>query len=296
MCANGGDERGELSVAGQQIYSPDGRWWWDGRAWQPVASPPVAPTEGAPVSPDGRWWWDGAAWRELPPWPHWARPFASNGTRTGWATGLLGALICGAVIFTIVTAIEIVVVSAALSQRRPLTSTEGSTIALLDVLGSLLYLLPNVGCAIAIPMWAHRAYRNLPALGAQGLRFSPRWAAGAWFVPILNLFRPYQVVGEAWTASDPQERSSTRESRARRTVPALILAWWLLFILSSVAGNVIARLTAASTTLAQTVAADWLLVASNLLDIVAAMLALLVIRRLDARQEARYRALQSGQS
>jgi hypothetical protein len=79
-------------------------------------------------------------------------------------------------------------------------------------------------------------------------------------------------------------------------VPALILAWWLLFILSSVAGNVIGRLSAASSTLAQTVAADWLLVASNVLDIVAAALALLVIRRLDARQEARYRALQGGQS
>lgn len=283
-------------MGGQQLYSPDGRWRWDGRNWQPVASPPVPPAEGAQVSPDGRWWWDGAAWRELPPWPAWARPFASNGTRTGWATGLLGALICGAVIFTIVTVIEIVVLSAALSQRRPLTSTEGATTALLDVLGSLLYLLPYVGCVIAIPMWAHRAYRNLPALGAQGLRFSPRWAAGAWFVPILNLFRPYQVVGEAWTASDPQERSSTLETRARRTVPGLILAWWLLFIISSVAGNVVGRLGAISSTLAQTLAADWLLVASNVLDIVAAALAVLVIRRLDARQEARYRALQGGPS
>ncbi len=283
-------------MAGQQLYSPDGRWRWDGRNWQPVASPPIPPAEGAQVSPDGRWWWDGAAWRELPPWPAWARPFASNGTRTGWATGLLGALICGAVIFTIVTGIEIVVLSAALSQRRPLTSAEGATTALLDVLGSLLYLLPYVGSVIAIPMWAHRAYRNLPALGAQGLRFSPRWAAGAWFVPILNLFRPYQVVGEAWTASDPQERSSTLETRARRTVPGLILAWWLLFIISSVAGNVVGRLGAISSTLAQTLAADWLLVASNVLDIVAAALAVLVIRRLDARQEARYRALQGGPS
>jgi hypothetical protein len=173
-----------------------------------------------------------------------------------------------------------------------LTNTEGATSALLDLLGSLLYLLPYVGCVIAIPMWAHRAYRNLPALGAQGLRFSPRWAAGAWFVPILNLFRPYQVVGEAWTASDPQVRSSTRESRARYTVPGLILAWWLLFIISSVAGNVVGRLSALSSTLAQTLAADWLLVASNVLDIAAAALAVLVIRRLDARQEARYRALQ----
>ena len=39
-------------------YSPDGRWWWDGRAWQPIAVPPPA----RQYSPDGRWWWDGQTW------------------------------------------------------------------------------------------------------------------------------------------------------------------------------------------------------------------------------------------
>jgi hypothetical protein len=31
-------------------FSPDRRWWWDGRAWI------------AAVSPDGRWRWNGTAW------------------------------------------------------------------------------------------------------------------------------------------------------------------------------------------------------------------------------------------
>src|SRR5579859_2605921 len=34
--------------------------------------------------------------------------------------------------------------------------------------------------AIAIPLWCHRVYRNLPSLGAGPVRFSPMWAAGGW--------------------------------------------------------------------------------------------------------------------
>jgi hypothetical protein len=36
-------------------YSPDGRYWWDGQAWQPA------------ISPDGRLRWTGTAWVPIQP-------------------------------------------------------------------------------------------------------------------------------------------------------------------------------------------------------------------------------------
>jgi hypothetical protein len=89
----------------------------------------------------------------------------------------------------------------------------------------------------------------------------------------------------------PAERENTRESRALRPFPGLVLAWWLLFIASGIVSNVVGRVVNATHGLSQTVAVDWVLVASHLLDILAAALAILVIRRLDARQETRRRAL-----
>jgi hypothetical protein len=43
--------------------SADGRWWWDGAAWQDIemSAPP-----NAQRSPDGRFWWDGERWRAMP--------------------------------------------------------------------------------------------------------------------------------------------------------------------------------------------------------------------------------------
>lgn len=71
--------------------------------------------------------------------------------------------------------------------------------ALIGMLQLLLYL----GTVLAFLVWFRRAYRNLPILGAESLRFSNGWAVGAWFVPFLNLVRPKQLADDIWRASDP---------------------------------------------------------------------------------------------
>lgn len=47
--------------------------------------------------------------------------------------------------------------------------------------------------AIAVPvcMFLYRANANLRALGVEELEYTPGWCAGWWFVPIMNLFKPY---------------------------------------------------------------------------------------------------------
>jgi hypothetical protein len=42
--------------------------------------------------------------------------------------------------------------------------------------------------SVAFFVWLHRANRNLPALGAIGLKFTPGWAVGCFFVPLVNVF------------------------------------------------------------------------------------------------------------
>lgn len=45
------------------LFSPDGRWWWDGQRWLPA------------FSPDMKWRFDGHAWRRVNSWrrpPTWA--------------------------------------------------------------------------------------------------------------------------------------------------------------------------------------------------------------------------------
>lgn len=87
----------------------------------------------------------------------------------------------------------------------------------------LLYLLT----AVPFVTWLHRARRNLDGMEVTGLRFRPAVAVWSWFVPVLNLWRPFQVTTDVWQASAPA-------ARAPRTLPSppwLVLAWWGLFLL-----------------------------------------------------------------
>lgn len=81
-------------------------------------------------------------------------------------------------------------------------------------------------------MWVYRTYRNLPALGAEGLRFSPGWAVGYAFIPVLNLFRPFQVMRETWRASDARYDGGTNWMGL--AAPALLGWWWAMHLVSLV--------------------------------------------------------------
>jgi len=90
---------------------------------------------------------------------------------------------------------------------------------------TLLGLVAGAACFIP---WFHRAYKNL--MTWHTTRFSSGWAIGAWFVPFLNLVRPYQIAKELASNSGPNPTSPTN---------ALPL-WWGLVIVGVVGNRVIA--------------------------------------------------------
>ncbi len=95
--------------------------------------------------------------------------------------------------------------------------------------GIVALLQTGLGVATAITFlkWVYRAYKNVQGFGAEGLRFSPGWAIGYYFVPILSLIRPVQVMSEIWRASyDPRNWPRSPGSW-------LIATWWTLFLLYS---------------------------------------------------------------
>lgn len=75
-----------------------------------------------------------------------------------------------------------------------------------------LHFLVFFVTAIIFMTWFHRAYANLEPLGNPSLTFTPGWAVGCWFVPILNLYRPLQIAQEIWGKSDPSGVIRTGES------------------------------------------------------------------------------------
>jgi hypothetical protein len=81
-------------------------------------------------------------------------------------------------------------------------------------------------------VWLYRVRRNAEVPGRVH-RWSPRWVVGAWFVPVLNLWAPYQAVADIAAAGAPESR--------RAEVTRQVLAWWLAWLVGLVATAVGAR-------------------------------------------------------
>jgi len=58
----------------------------------------------------------------------------------------------------------------------------------------VVQLLVTVVGAVFFIRWFSAAYKNLPSLGAENLRYGPGWAVGSWFVPILNFSDPRRLL------------------------------------------------------------------------------------------------------
>jgi hypothetical protein len=151
---------------------------------------------------------------------------------------------------------------------------------------SIVLLCAYAFSAAFFAAWTFRAYKNTTALGAQRPRFGAGWAIGGWFVPFLSLWRPKQIVDDIWRTSGPDDPAVLRPDQWRDTRTSALLGWWwALFIISNIVGRISARMP--TNTIKQDRTSTTWDVAFSLLTIAAAVLAILVVTRITARQQAR---------
>lgn len=64
-----------------------------------------------------------------------------------------------------------------------------------------LFFAAYVASGLLYLAWVYRAARNVRALGALNLPTSPGWAVGWYFVPIANIWKPFEALKDIWSAS-----------------------------------------------------------------------------------------------
>ena len=173
---------------------------------------------------------------------------------------------------------------------------------------TFLWWLANAGCAVAT-----LARKTLPRAGAASILF-------AFFVPVVNLLRPYQLVKALDAAADPNDVAPTLSDADRMTErsyraplptaetpdfhPAWTRAWWALSVLAVFVVPVIA-VAAAWTDLvngygnglgeaAPTHYADTVYVVEALAFVASALLTVAVVGQIERRLEERFRRLRDA--
>ncbi|MEU5454359.1 MULTISPECIES: DUF4328 domain-containing protein [Streptomyces] len=132
-------------------------------------------------------------------------------------------------------------------------------------------------------IWFHRTRRNAEVFDPSVQRMGPGWAVGGWFVPIANFWFPYRVASGVWEAS-----AQTRPDGGWRTVPrAPLNLWWGAWVVSLLCTRVTERLWDRAVDAEEVVRAAGLVAASDAVDIVAAVLAVLYVRAVTGMQVER---------
>ncbi|CAN5430443.1 MAG: DUF4328 domain-containing protein [Pyrinomonadaceae bacterium] len=217
--------------------------------------------------------------------------FASGRLRAQLAVVMLGVMVA-------VDLVSVVVNSAFAGQLMGFADQSavyelGDDVSVSEILIAifgLLYLLVFILTVVAFLMWLHRAYRNLRALTTAPLEASPGWAVGYWFIPFVNLVRPYQIVKETWSRSDPaRDTSGTFLSSEPMRSTSLLGVWWGFWLPYNILGNISGRLTWRAETVGDYLTATWFDIASSVFGIVAGACAILVVRQINEMQETKAR-------
>jgi hypothetical protein len=162
--------------------------------------------------------------------------------------------------------------------------------------GSMIILsgLVSIAIFVLLIIWLYRAAKNNEALGRLNPRLGPGWAIGGWFIPVANFVIPFIVMDDVWRGADPSiargdpgwRRSSTLGAIWAWLVTAVI--WYVPSTIASSGGDVRADEPD------KVRRNDTLRIIGAISAILAAVFAIIVIRRIAARQDECLRAQQAS--
>jgi hypothetical protein len=110
-----------------------------------------------------------------------------------------------------------------------------------ELIVAILYLIAYILSGVMFIMWFRRAYFNLHQK-VKNLSFDEGWAAGSWFVPIINLYRPFQIMKELY--EETKKTIVGKDNSLQIDLPTNFLGlWWTLWIVNGILGQVIFRLS-----------------------------------------------------
>jgi hypothetical protein len=276
-----------------------------------------------PNDPERSRYWDGNAWtaqtaaREGEHGPPPPGPFAEPGVTPAaeheapkplhgmawWAYSVLAFSVLANAFYAVVSLIYAGKVQTQIDAHS-LTLGQAENAENLFTVGGVIWLIGLVAGAIGFLVWWYRAYSNLPGLTGHSRRFGRGWSIGAWFVPILSLWRPKQIGNDIWRGGDPKARGNERWMSL--PVSPLVHWWWAVYLLTSFIGGIAGALLSSDPVLSNSVIAPGLApvadppshadlvqehsaaiayAVSDVIEIASAVLAILFVKAATERQD-----------
>lgn len=145
----------------------------------------------------------------------------------------------------------------------------------------VLYTIVFIVSAVTFIQWFRRAYYNLNI--RTSCNHPEGWAAGSWFVPIISLYRPYQIMTEMWEKTTNLIQSKTTTLKESNTI--LIGVWWTLWIISNYIGKYALKKAFNSETIEHFLSSTIGDITISIIGIPLAIVTVLIIKAYAAKEE-----------
>lgn len=130
--------------------------------------------------------------------------------------------------------------------------------------------------------WQYRAVANLIAVGKNGIQILPGWSIGFYFVPILNLIRPYQSIKEIWIGYQFLELRTIHGQGFE--APSIFRWWWGFWLLSRISDNISQLILEEADTLQKIIDGNYYFIFEEIFLAILGLLALSIISPIQEKQ------------
>jgi hypothetical protein len=152
----------------------------------------------------------------------------------------------------------------------------------------IIFIVVSITSAVFFIQWFRRAYYNLH-IRTGNCENSEGWAAGAWFVPFVCLYRPYHIMLELWNKTtdlveEKNKAEGTEGNTTHRFSAQLVGTWWTLWILSNVIGRVMLKKAFDNATIDNLISSTQFSMVDSVFSLVLGVVTILMIREYAKRE------------
>lgn len=135
--------------------------------------------------------------------------------------------------------------------------------------------------AVFFGSWIYRISSNAHSFTSSNQRHSPGWAVGYYFIPIVNLWRPYQALRDAYEAF----LDLSKDNKDNIIFPL----WWFAWIVSSILGRMLFKSHMRAEELDELIQSSLITIGSDsfdvFLDVIAVSLVVMVTKACVSHRE-----------
>lgn len=147
----------------------------------------------------------------------------------------------------------------------------------------ILYLIASIASIVFFILWFRRAYYNLN-IRSSNTEHNESWAVYSWFVPIISIYRPYQIMKEMWTKTSISIARQNKSTIVDNST-YIISIWWTLWIISNYIGKNILKRAFNDNTIDDLINTSILEMSCSILGIPLAIITIIMIKEYSKKEQ-----------